>query len=57
MVDKRPIGYEAGKTYVNLQIKYLNTILQKFLDKRPPKSTKFEHVQKNVNTGLTIKDV
>ena len=27
------------------------------MDKRPPKSTKFEHVQKNVNTGLTVKDV
>ena len=44
-MDKRPIGYVAGKGTV--------------LDKKVPKSNKYEHVESKLagKTGTTIKDV
>ncbi len=44
-MDKRPIGYQAGKTYA--------------LDKKVPKTNKYDHVESKLagKTGTTIKDV
>lgn len=44
-MDKRPIGYVAGKGSV--------------LDKKVPKSNKYEHVESKLagKTGMTVKDV
>ena len=42
-MDKRPIGYKAGEKYI--------------LDQKIPKSSKYQHVKKTVNTGATIDDV
>ena len=44
-MDKRPIGYQPGKSGI--------------LDKKVPKNPKYEHVQSTLlgKTGTTIKDV
>jgi len=44
-MDKRPIGYQAGKTYA--------------LDKKVPKTNKYDHVESKLagKTGTTVKDV
>ncbi|EAS01972.2 rhodanese-like domain protein (macronuclear) [Tetrahymena thermophila SB210] len=43
MVDKRPIGYIPGKGNP--------------LDKKPPKTNKYDYVQGTLKTGTTIKDI
>lgn len=44
-MDKRPIGYQPGKTGV--------------LDKKVPKTNKYDHVESKLagKTGTTVKDV
>ena len=42
-MDKRPIGYKPGEKYI--------------LDKKIPKSGKYKHVKKTLNTGKTKEDV
>ncbi len=44
-MDKRPIGYQPGKTYA--------------LDKKVPKTNKYEHVESKLTgkIGTTAKDV
>jgi len=44
-MDKKPIGYQAGKTSI--------------LDKKVPKTNKYDHVESKLagKTGTTIKDV
>ena len=44
-MDKRPIGYQAGKTYA--------------LDKKVPKTNKYDHVESKLagKTGTTMKDI
>lgn len=44
-MDKRPIGYQAGKTYA--------------LDKKVPKTNKYDHVESKLagKIGTTAKDV
>jgi hypothetical protein len=44
-MDKRPIGYEVGKTYV--------------LDRKVHKTNKYDHVESKLagKTGTTVKDV
>jgi hypothetical protein len=44
-MDKRPIGYQPGKTYA--------------LDKKVPKSNKYDHVESKLSgkTGNSAKDI
>lgn len=42
-MDKRPIGYKAGKTYI--------------LDKKVKANKKFGHIKSGLNTGKTRRDV
>jgi hypothetical protein len=44
-MDKRPIGYQAGKTYA--------------LDKKVPKTNKYDHIESKLagKTGTTMKDI
>lgn len=44
-MDKRPIGYQPGKTYA--------------LDKKVPKTNKYDHVESKLagKIGTTVKDV
>ena len=44
-MDKRPIGYQAGKTYA--------------LDKKVPKTNKYDHIESKLTgkIGTTAKDV
>ncbi len=44
-MDKRPIGYQPGKTYA--------------LDKKVPKTNKYDHVESKLSgkIGTTVKDV
>ena len=42
-MDKRPIGYKPGETYV--------------LDKKIKKTGKYSHVKKTLDTGKTKEDV
>lgn len=42
-MDKRPIGYKAGKKY--------------FMDKKIPKSKKYANIKGTLNTGKTKEDV
>ncbi len=42
-MDKRPIGYKPGEKYI--------------LDKKIKKSTKYDHIKSNLNTGKTKNDV
>ena len=44
-MDKRPIGYQAGKAYT--------------LDKKIPKTSKYDHVESKLagKIGTTVKDV
>lgn len=42
-MDKRPIGYKAGEKYI--------------LDQKVPKSSKYQHVKRTVDTGATKDDV
>ncbi len=44
-MEKKPIGYQAGKTYI--------------LDKKVPKTNKYNHIESKLagKTGTTIKDI
>lgn len=50
-MDKRPIGYIPGKGNV------LNLPYMKPLDKKIPKSTKYQNVGPTLSTGKTVRDV
>lgn len=50
MVDKRPIGYIPGKPYVPFSF-------TKFMDKKVPKSKKYDNIKTTLDTGYTSKNV